>query len=115
MKRFSWLLVVALASAVVFVGCGKKNGVDTGQLQRSFRSAEPATQSEVDKAVTAVQDGKYSEALAYLNKVASQAKLTPEQEGALKDVIAQIQKQITAAAGDIQKQADEMQKSLPLK
>lgn len=118
MKRYIWLVTLALAGTLAVVGCGKKSGVDTDKLQRSFKSAEPAAQSDVDKAVTAVQDGKYSEAMAYLNKVASKAQLTPEQEAALRDTIAQIQKQISAgaekAAGDMQKSADDLKKSLPL-
>ncbi len=117
MNRFTWIIALALVGALAVAGCGKK-GVSTGKLESSFASAEPATQSDVDKAVTAITAGKYSEAMAYLNKVASKAKLTPEQEAAVKDVIAQVQKQLSAeagkAAGELEKSADGLKKSLPL-
>lgn len=117
MKHLASIVVVALAATIVFTGCAKK-GVDTGKLESSFKSAEPATQSSVDKAVSAIKAGNYSEALATLQSVAAKAKLTPEQQQAIKDVIAQVQKQMAdaanKAAGDMQKSADSMKKSLPV-
>ena len=109
MKRMGFVLVGVMAVSLAFVGCGKK-GVNTSNLQSSFKSAEPAMQSDVDKAVTAIKAGNYSEGLTDLQRLAAKAKLTAEQEQAIKDAIAQVQQRITEAAN---KAAGDLQKSLP--
>lgn len=117
MKRFTWILVGVLAVSLASIGCGKK-GVSTSGLESSFKTAEPATQSQVDKAVSAIKAGNYAQATTELQKLAAQAKLTPEQQQAIKDVMAQVQKQMSAQAGqaakDAGKAADDLKKSLPL-
>ena len=117
MKRFTPLLVGLLVIAIPLVGCSKKSSVDTSNLESSFKSAEPATQSDVDKAVSSIKAGNFSEAMAQLQSVAKKAQLTPEQQQAIKDTIASIQKQMAEmankATGDAQKAADDLQKSLP--
>lgn len=117
MKRTMWLITMMLAAAIAVVGCGKKEGVDTAKVESSFATAEPATKSDVDKAVDSAKAGKYAEALASLQKVAAKAKLTPDQQQAINDLISQVQQQLTAsankAAGDAQKAVGDLQKSLP--
>ena len=117
MKKYSWILLVVISLSLTVIGCGKKNEVDTSKLQSSFKSAPPAQQSDVDKAVSAIKAGNYSEAVNDLQRLSSKAKLTPEQQQAVKDTIAAIQKQIAAtanqAAGDAQKATRDLQKSLP--
>ena len=117
MKRFAWLCSGLMIVGLFFVGCAKKNNVDTGQLQSSFKSSDSATQSDVDKAVASIKDGNYSQAVSQLQAIAKKAKLTPEQQQAIRDVIAQVQQQITAmanqAAAGAQKSANDLQKSLP--
>lgn len=116
MKRMTWLCAVALSGVLTLTGCSKP-GVTTSKVERSFATAEPATRSDIDNAIAAVNAGKYSEALAYLNKVANKAKLTPDQQQALQDLITQVQKQIETQAGriatDAGKAAQDAQKSLP--
>lgn len=111
MKRFAFVLVGVMAVSLALVGCGKK-GVNTSKLESSFKSAEPATQSDADKAVAAIKAGNYSEAMTDLQRLGAKAKLTPEQQQAIKDVMAQVQQQLTEAAN---KAAADMKKSLPLK
>ena len=117
MKRFAWLCGGLIIVILFFVGCGKKSSVDTGQLQSSFKSADSATQSDVDKAIASIKDGNYSQAMSQLQALAKKAKLTPEQQQAIKDVMAQVQQQITAMANQTaagaQKSASDLQKSLP--
>ena len=117
MKRFAWLFSGLMIATLFFAGCGKKSGVDTGQLQSSFKSADSVTQSDVDKAVASIKDGNYSQAMSQLQALAKKAKLTPEQQQAIKDVIAKVQQQMTAmantAAAGAQKSAGDLQKSLP--
>jgi len=116
MKRFALLFSGLMIVTLVFIGCGKK-GVDTAQLKSSFKSADSATQSDVDKAIASIKDGNYSQAMSQLQALAKKAKLTPEQQQAIKDVIGQVQQQMTAmanqAAGGAQKSASDLQKSLP--
>ena len=110
MKRYVWLLSGLVVVTSIFIGCGKKSSVDTGKLESSFQSAEPANKSEADKAVESIKAGNYSQALTELQQFAKKAKLTPEQQQAIKDVIAQVQKQVSEMAN---KAAGDLQKSLP--
>ena len=96
MKRFAWMLVVALGASLAITGCGHKGAVSTSELQSSFKSAEPAMQSQVDKAVVAVKSNNYSEALSDLQILAHKARLTPDQQQVLKDTIATIQNKISS-------------------
>ena len=117
MKRYAIVIVVMMAATMLGIGCGKKNEVNTADLQKSFQTADPATRSNVDKAVDAIKAGNYPEATTFLQKAAAQAKLTPEQRQAVQDVMTQIQKQMSEMAGkagaDAQKAAQDAKKSLP--
>ncbi len=115
MKRVLWIVTLVLAAAVAVVGCAKK-GVDTSKVEKSFATSDPGTKGDVDKAVDSVKAGNYPSALASLQKVAAKAKLTPEQQQALNDLIDQVQKQMTASAekatAEAQKSLGDVQKSL---
>jgi hypothetical protein len=112
MKRFVRLFSGLLVIAVAVSGCSKKSGVDTSKLESSFKSSEPATQSDVDKAVASIKEGNYSDGMAQLQRVAAKATLTPEQKQAIKDTIAAIQKQMAQTAN---KSVEDLKKSLPTK
>lgn len=113
------LILPGLLAVVVlgFTGCAKKNSVDTAPIEKSFQSADPATKSAADNVVASIKSSDYSGALAGLKKLASDVKLTPEQQQAVKDVLAQVQEAITAgvnkAADDAGKAVQDMKKSLP--
>jgi hypothetical protein len=91
MRRFAWMLGALLA----VTGCGHKSRVSTAELQGSFKEAEPAMQTLVDKAVSAVKSNNYPEALGDLQVLSHKARLTPDQQQALKDTIAEIQQKIS--------------------
>jgi hypothetical protein len=117
MKACGWISIVIVLANLAFAGCAKKSSsVDTAPLQNSFKSAEPATQTSVDKVVAAVKSEDYRGALAELKTLASQAKLTPEQTQAIKDVMAQAQKALTdmasKAAEGAGKALDDVKKNL---
>ncbi|NQU10431.1 hypothetical protein HQ590_06565 [bacterium] len=119
MNRSIVIVLAAVVAVGVMTGCGKKSDVDTGQLEQSFQAAEPQAQSLVDQAVAAVQRGDYAGAMSSLQKLANQAKLTPEQQAAIKDLMARVQKAMSAAAAQAQEDAgkavDDVKKSLPLR
>ena len=116
MKKFVWMLVVALGASLAGTGCGKKGAVSTSELQSSFKSAEPAMQTLVDKAVTAVKSNNYPEALSDLQTLSHKARLTPDQQQSLKDTIAAIQQKTSSMtnkpAEAPQKQSDYLKKIL---
>src|SRR6266404_4014408 len=119
MKLTNWITTTVAAIIVIAIanGCGSKNSVDTAPLEKSFATAEPASKSAADKAVSSIKGADYSGAMSQLKSLASQAKLTPAQQQAVKDTLSQIQKQITDAAAKIgsegQKAASDLQKSVP--
>lgn len=115
MKIHHLILITIVAAAVALGGC-KKSGVDTSKLESSFKSAEPAAQTSVEKAVSAIKSADYAGALAELKSIAEKAKLTPEQEQAVKDIVAQVQQMLADTAKQAGEKASEavgdLQKSL---
>ena len=115
MKIHQLVLIIVTALAFALVGC-KKSGVDTSKLENSFKSAETAAQSSVQKAVSAIKSADYAGAMTELKSVADKAKLTPEQQQAINDTVAQLQQMIADAAKQAGEKASEavgdMQKSL---
>ena len=113
-QPWSILLVAAL---FVFSGCAKKSEVNTTKMEQSFASADPANKSEADKAVASIKAGDYQSAVGSLQKLASQAQLTPQQKDAVKDVIDQVQEKLKEAMKDATKSTDkamdDLKKSMP--
>jgi hypothetical protein len=114
-------IIVATCFALGFavVGCNKQSSVDTAPIEKSFASADAPTKTSADSVVTEIKSANYSGALADLQKLAANAKLTPEQQQAVKDVLTQVQKALAdtanKAAGDANKAATDLQNSLPKK
>jgi hypothetical protein len=99
MKIQNLILTVIAAAAFVVAGCSKQAGVDTSKLETAFASADAATKSAVDTAVTAVKGADYSGAVTQLQSLAGKFKLTADQQQAVNDVISSVQKVIADAAG----------------
>jgi flagellin-like hook-associated protein FlgL len=116
MKLYLWILTAAVTVSLVFPGCARKSSVDTGKLESSFESAEPATKSKVDSAVSDIKSADYAGAMASLQGLAKDAKLTSEQQEAIKDVVEQLKTRVTDVANttaeDAAKALENMQKSL---
>ncbi len=108
------MLIMALIASLAITGCGKKGRVSTSELQSSFKSAEPAMQTLVNNAVAAVKSNNYPEALSNLQTLSHKARLTPDQQQALKDTIAAIQEKTSSMtnkpAEAPQKMSPELQK-----
>jgi hypothetical protein len=99
MKTSGWILTAVMAATLAMAGCTKQGTVDTAAFEQSFKSAEAVLQTSADKVATAVKAGDYSGALAELKTLASNAKLTPEQQQSVKDMMAQVEKLIADLAG----------------
>jgi hypothetical protein len=115
MKIQTTILTAIAATALVVTGCNKENGgapqavtdamatvassVDTSKLTAAFASAEDATKSAVDAAVTSVKNADYSGAVTQLQALAGKFKLTDDQQAAVKDAVASVQKAISDLAG----------------
>jgi hypothetical protein len=120
MKLPKIVLTTCIALTFAFVGCGgKQASVDTAPLEKSFQSADAPTKSSADSVVSEIKGANYSGAMADLTKLAQNAKLTPEQQQAIKDVLTQVQKAMadtaSTAASDANKTATDLQNSLPKK
>jgi hypothetical protein len=117
MKTNAWILAGIIAGTLALAGCAKQLGVDPAPIEKSFASAEAAAKVSADKAVTAIKAGDYAGAMTELKTLAGNAKLTPEQQQAIKDVMAQVQQAVADAAakvkGDASKAMGDMQKTLP--
>jgi hypothetical protein len=116
--KFQKLVLAGLMAAVLgIVGCSKQGAVDVTPLEKSFQTAQGAAKTAADTAIAAIRKADYSGAMSELQKLAKDASLTPEQQQAIKDVVAQIQKVLadtaSKAAGDANKAVNDMQKSLP--
>lgn len=114
-----FLTMVALAACLgLLAGCGQKSGVDTSRLEASFSANDAAGRNDAQAAVNHIQAGKYDDALVKLQKIASEPKLTPDQQAAVKDAMEQLQKQLSAkideAAQKINQAAEDLKKKLPL-
>jgi len=119
MKKIIHIITITLAAfSLTFTACSKKSevSVDTGKLEANFKTADDTTKSAVNEAVAAVKNADYAGALAKLQTVASDAKLTPEQKAAINDVIDQVKTALGGAADKAvegaNKAAGDLQKSL---
>ena len=117
MNLIKWIVLPMTVVALACAGCSKNNStVDTAPVEKSFASAEPTIKATAEKAVNAIKANDYAVALSELKTLASNAKLTPEQQQSIKDVMAQVQKTITdkvaQAQGEASKTVDSLQKSL---
>ena len=116
MRTMFWMVAVVCLAGLMLAGCGKKHGVNTAKLEKSFAAADASTKPVADSAVSAIKAGNYAGATADLQKLAAQANLTPEQKQAVADTLAQVQQHMQAAAAKAAEKAKkglaDMQKSL---
>ena len=110
MKHTSYLGAIAAALAFTFAGCSKDGSVDTSKVESSFSASDAQGKSDVDQVVAAVKAGDFAAATAPLQKLASNVKLTPEQQQAVKDLLTEVQDKVKEAAAKVGEQASEAAK-----
>ena len=128
MKISAWIVTAVAAMTLALVGCGQQGGgggggggatVDTSSFESTFQAAEATIKASAEKAIAAVKGADYSAAVAELKKLADDAKLTPEQKQAIKDLMEKVQKALADAAGKVTTEAskavDDVTKALPKK
>jgi len=103
-KLFLTLAIIAGLAVLGLTGCSKTNSdattIDTAKVQSAFATASAVDKEEVETAIAAIKAGDYASAVTSLKQAASSVKLTPEQTQALKDLLAQAQAKLGAAAGE---------------
>lgn len=95
-----YLIISLFASTLLLAGCAKNEGgapVDTAKVESAFSGADSSLKTSLDSAITSVKAGDYSGAVTTLQKLAADAKLTPAQQQAVKDFLAQVQAKVTSA------------------
>jgi hypothetical protein len=101
-KLFLTLTAIAGLTLLGLTGCDHcgsgEPAIDTSKVQSAFAAASPVDKAEVEQALTAVKAGDYAGALTSLKAAAASVKLTPEQQQSLKDLVAQVQTKLGAAA-----------------
>ncbi len=113
MKTSKWIHTAIMAFTLTMAGCNKQGSVDTGTFQKTFASAESPVQSSADKVVASIKSADYSGALAELKNLANNAKLTPEQQQAIKDLMAQVQQYVAGAASQAAGAASNAMDAIP--
>jgi lipopolysaccharide biosynthesis regulator YciM len=88
-KMLLQLLLLAGLMAWGPAGCSNKE-IDTAKLQTAFQSAPEGVRADLDQGIAAIKDGKFPEALKDLQKVAFEAKMSPEQRLTLEDAIKKV-------------------------
>lgn len=64
--------------------------IDTRQADIQFASADPAVKSSFESAVASIKAGNYNEAMGKLGTLASDAKLTKEQQKVIMDLVERV-------------------------
>ncbi len=92
-KRLFTLVAVASLALLTLAGCSNPN-VDTAKVRAALQSIGPEQKAQLELALTAIDAGKYNEALLPLRKVAYTAKLDEDQVKLLDKTIAKVRAKI---------------------
>ena len=92
-KRLLTLVAVASLAFLALVGCSNPN-VDTAKVRAGLQSIGADQKVQLELALSAIDAGKYNEALLPLRKVAYTAKLDKAQTKLLARTIAKVRAKI---------------------
>jgi hypothetical protein len=92
-KRFFTLVAAASLAFLFLVGCSNKN-IDTAKVRAGLQSLDGPQKEQLEAGLSAIDAGKYKEALLPLRKLAFGAKLDKTQSKILKDTLEKLQVKI---------------------
>jgi hypothetical protein len=92
-KRLLTFVAVAGLAFLALVGCSNPN-VDTAKVRAGLQSIGADQKVQLELALSAIDAGKYKEALLPLRKIAFGAKLNKDQSKILKDTLTTVQAKI---------------------
>lgn len=116
MRTFNLGCALAAAGLLSLAGCGGSHGpvshqteasgvkVDWGKLQSAFVGSDPDVQAAADGAKRHIIYSRFPQALAALDALASNPKLTEPQKQAVAEVMAQVKQAVENAAPAAQDQ-----------
>lgn len=97
-KRSFTLFAVASLAFLTLVGCSNSN-IDTAKVRAALQSIDAGQKAQLEIGLTAIDAGKYKDALLPLRKVAFGAKLDKAQSEILKDTMDKLQVKIAKQQG----------------
>ena len=92
-KRLFTLVAVASLAFLALVGCSNTN-IDTAKVRAGLQSIGADQKVQLEMALSAIDAGKYKEALLPLRKIAFGAKLDKTQRKIVKDTIEKVRAKI---------------------
>jgi cytochrome c-type biogenesis protein CcmH/NrfG len=95
-KRLYTLVAVASLAFLTLVGCSNPD-VDTAKVRAALQSIGNEQKVQLDLALSAIDAGKYNEALQPLRKVIYGAKLDKNQRKLMEETIAKVRAKIAKA------------------
>lgn len=106
MKNSNWLAALVLTGLLFgLAGCSKEASVDTSALEKAFQGSEATVQTNVAKVVAAVRAESYASAMSALETIASQSRLTSEQEEAIREMVDRLRKLMTAQLEELSRES----------
>lgn len=97
MKKLALMLACTMALMLAGVtGCSSKAKVDTGLVETSFAEASAEDKAKIQQVVDAVKAGNFAAALEQVQELQFDLEMTPSQEGALLDLLLQLETKVGA-------------------
>jgi len=93
-KRLFTLFAIGSLAFLTLTGCSNPN-VDTAKVRAALQSIPPDQKAQLELALTAIDAGKYNEALLPLRRVAFEAKLDKKQAKIIDKTIAKVRAKIS--------------------
>jgi hypothetical protein len=92
-KRLFTFFAVACLVLLAVVGCSNGN-VDTAKVRAALQTLNAGQKEQLELALTAIDAGKFHDAVLPLRKIALGAKLDPDQVKLVKDTVAKVQAKV---------------------
>jgi hypothetical protein len=93
-KRLLTLVAIVSLAFLGLVGCSNPN-VDTAKVRAAMQSIKPEDKIQLEMALSAIDAGKFEDALLPLRKVADGVKLDKDQRKIIVDTMAKVRAKIT--------------------